>query len=49
MDKYAREFIFGELAIPLYIQFNDPNFALKDTCSMKWYLKDSSFDNCITT
>ena len=27
MDIFARDFIFGFLAIPIYISYNDPNFA----------------------
>lgn len=38
MDIFSRNFIFGDILFPLFIKYNDPNLAIKDTCAMQWYM-----------
>lgn len=37
-DRFIREFIFGDIIMPFYMKYIDPQFAIKDICTMIWYL-----------
>ena len=37
-DRFIREFIFGDIIMPFYMKYIDPLFAIKDICTMIWYL-----------
>ena len=36
-EKFIREFIVGDILMPLYMKFVDPKFAVNDICAMIWF------------
>lgn len=45
-DTFVRNFLLGEILMPIYVQYKDPNFILEDLCMMLFYAQGPAVDNC---
>jgi hypothetical protein len=36
-DKFIREFIVGDILMPLYMRYVDTHFAVNDICAKIWF------------